>query len=143
ALAARAPIILAEQLRHHGLGVAAFGKIRGMAAIGRGYDIVGTQRIAHADRDRLLPDRKMHWALDLVGRLHFSDRFHESPGQVELLVKPCEGLSVSARRPIRHANAPSIAVQQSPSAPSVNAMALLAKSSSTFQATAREQPDPS
>src|SRR5262249_5279192 len=92
---------------------------------------VGAQRIAHADCDRLLPNRKMHRALDLVGRINLRDNFLESACQVELPVKPFERLSVSARRPLRHANTPSIAAQQSPSAPSVNTMALLAKSSST------------
>src|SRR5262249_12791197 len=59
------------------------------------------------------------------------DDFFEAPCQVELLVEPFERLTVGAWRPIRHANTPSIAVQQSPTAPSVNTMAWLAKSSST------------
>jgi hypothetical protein len=91
-----------------------------VTAIGAGHDVVGAQGIAHPHSNRLLADREMHRALDLIGRIDVCDDFFEPPCQVELPVEPFERLTVRARCPIRHANTPSIAVQQSPTASGVN-----------------------
>src|SRR5262245_5232565 len=92
-----------------------------MTAIGTGNDVVGAQGIAHPDSNRLLADGEMHGALDLIGWIDVRDDFFEAPRQVELPVEPFERLTIGTRRPIRHANTPSISVQQSPTASSVNA----------------------
>jgi hypothetical protein len=45
------------------------------------HEVVGAQPIANADRDRLLANRQMDRALDLVGRIERDDPFLDEPDQ--------------------------------------------------------------
>ena len=80
-LAARNATLAAVQLGEHGVQSSALGDVEAVRAIGRENEVVGAQPIANADRDRLLADRQMDRALDLVGRIELDDPFLDEPDQ--------------------------------------------------------------
>ena len=79
--AARNAALAPVQLGEHGVQPSALGDVEAMRAIGREHQIVGAQPIANADRDRLLTDRQMDRALDLVGRIERDDPLLDEPDQ--------------------------------------------------------------
>ena len=110
ALAVAQPAILAEDLQHHALDVAALGDAVAMAAMGAG-DVValGAELLADADGAGFLAGIEMHEAGDLAVReldmqplLELADRTHPPIGLLELaavqLKHALSPLSILGRR---------------------------------------------
>ena len=77
------PVDLAVQLGDHRAQVAALGEVERVAAVGAEHDVVGAQRVADADRHRLLPDGQVDRALDLVGGVDAGDLFLDPADAVQ------------------------------------------------------------
>ena len=87
ALAAAQAVLAAEDLVHHGRGVAALGDAVAVAAMGAGDAVAIGQMHAEADARGLLAGIEMHEARDVAGRelvvhalLELADRPHPVVG---------------------------------------------------------------
>ena len=80
-LAAGNTTLAAIELGEHRIQRPALGDIEAMRAIGRKHQVIGTQGITDADSDRLLADRQMDRALDLVGGIEVDDPLFNEPDQ--------------------------------------------------------------
>ena len=67
ALAAAKSVLLAEDLQHHGVGIAALGDAVTMPPMGRRDHVMVAEMHAHADAGRLLTGIEMHEARDVSG----------------------------------------------------------------------------
>src|SRR5262249_5696411 len=88
ALAARAAGGLAVQLGDHLPQVAAAGPAEGVATVGAEDDVARAQRLADADRDRLLADRQVDRAPNAVPGKDACDLFLGGADPVRDLIQP-------------------------------------------------------
>ena len=92
AVAARAALQLAVELRHHRVDVRALGDRVPVRAVRRGDHVVRLERRHHARRDGLLADRDVQEARQLAGAEALLDLLLEAPDQQHLAEKLAETL---------------------------------------------------
>ena len=81
ALALAVAVHAPEQLGHHAPDVGALGDAMAVAAVGAGHAVSHRQGRAHADRDRLLTDVRVHRAVDLARDAELDGPLVELPDQ--------------------------------------------------------------
>src|SRR5579863_461870 len=84
--ASGAAVALPVEFGNHALEVAAFRKIKRVAAIGAEGDVARLEHTADADRNGFLSNRKMHRALDDVAWVDLDDLFLDPPNSVEAAI---------------------------------------------------------
>jgi len=92
AVAVGAALELAVELRHHGVRVRPARKRVPVGAMRRGEDVTVVQRLADADRDRLLADRDVQEARQLAGAEALLDLLLEAPDQEHLAQELAQAL---------------------------------------------------
>ena len=87
ALAAAQAILAAEDLGHHGLGIAPLGDAVAVAAVGRGDAVLVAQVQADADTGRLLAGVQMDETRNVAGREFLMHGVLELANQAHLPVR--------------------------------------------------------